>query len=325
MNWIAWQIDYLLLLQNFREITHHIFDSFFLFVTNFGVGEITLVLLFGIYWCVNKKAGIYMLHCYTISYLMNIFLKMSFCIYRPWILDSRIHPLKEALGWAQGYSFPSGHTSGVVSTWGSLAASFWKNKWVRYISIFTIFAVMLSRNYLGVHTPQDVIVSFFVTVFILFAVKRLFERIEKNKEHYSYFIVTITLSCLALGLYVYLKNYPIDYANGIMLYNPYPEQLRSITRIFNLFGLMFGCFLEQHFVNFNPEKGGAIEKILRLVIGLLLYHSIENYGIMFLANFFDFQISKCIMLFISGLFVTLLYPLLMQYIQNLIVKTTKKA
>ena len=325
MNWIGWQIDYLLFWQNLRETTNHIFDSFFLFITNFGVGETILILLFGIYWCYNKKIGTYMLHCFILSYMMNIFLKMSFCVYRPWILDNRIHPLKEALSWAQGYSFPSGHTSGVTSVWGSLAVSFWKNKWIRYISLFVIFAVMLSRNYLGVHTPQDVIVSFFVTVFILFAVKRLFQKIETNKEHYNFFIVTIALACLTLGLYVYLKSYPMDYLNGALLYNPYPEQLRSISKICCLFGAMLGCYLEYHLIKFNPEKGGIPEKILRLLVGIIIYHSIEKYGTLFLSGFIDFYMAKCIAFFISGIFVTFFYPAIIKYIDILTLKLTKKA
>ncbi|MCD8378353.1 MAG: hypothetical protein LUB59_06160, partial [Candidatus Gastranaerophilales bacterium] len=64
MNWLGWQIDYLLLLQNFRELTGHIFDSFFLVITMFGEVYIPLVTIAFLYWCLNKKIGVYMLWCY---------------------------------------------------------------------------------------------------------------------------------------------------------------------------------------------------------------------------------------------------------------------
>ena len=62
MNWMSWQINYLLLLQNFRDFSNHIFDNFFILVSKIGLMEIILVLLFVVYWCYNKKIGMYMIY-----------------------------------------------------------------------------------------------------------------------------------------------------------------------------------------------------------------------------------------------------------------------
>ena len=147
--------------------------------------------------------------------MMNIFLKMTACIYRPYFLDSRLVPLEHPTG----YSFPSGHTARVTSCFGSFAFVFWKNKWIRYSSIVIIFLVMFSRNYLGVHTPQDVIVSFIITFLLVFIIKRIFD-IAKTKK-YGFFVLTFvtTILCILLIVYLNFKTYPIDYINGKIVYD----------------------------------------------------------------------------------------------------------
>ena len=114
MSWLGWQIDYLLFLQNFRDLSHHIFDNFFLTITLFGQIFIPMSIICLIYWCINKKTGFYVLSTYLYGFLVNIFLKTTACIYRPWLLDSRVKPLTQAIAGATGYSFPSGHTSEVL-------------------------------------------------------------------------------------------------------------------------------------------------------------------------------------------------------------------
>ena len=39
--------------------------------------------------------------------LVNGFLKVTFCVYRPWIRDARVQPDGNAVTAATGYSFPA--------------------------------------------------------------------------------------------------------------------------------------------------------------------------------------------------------------------------
>ncbi|MCM1265166.1 MAG: phosphatase PAP2 family protein [Candidatus Gastranaerophilales bacterium] len=181
MSWLSWQIDYLLLLQNFRELTYHVFDKFFLTVTMLGEVHIPLMLICALYWCINKKYGIYLFWSYLFGFIGNTFLKTTACIYRPWILDSRIKPLADAITTATGYSFPSGHTASCTTTWGGTAILFWNNKIIRYLCFIIIFLVIFSRNYLGVHTPQDVLVSLAIGILIILFNKKLLDWEEKNQ------------------------------------------------------------------------------------------------------------------------------------------------
>ena len=94
---------------------------------------------------------------------------MAVCAYKPWIRDGRITPVESANSGASGYSFPSGHTAKAMAVWGGLAVhDFKRNKPIASFLLLIILAVGFTRNYLGIHTPQDVIVSLILGRFIIY-------------------------------------------------------------------------------------------------------------------------------------------------------------
>lgn len=310
MNWLGWQIDYLLLLQNFREISGHIFDNFFLGITRFGEVIIPVLFICCIYWCIHKKSGIYLLWSYTFGFLINILLKTTACIYRPWILDSRVQPLAAAVPAATGYSFPSGHTAGAVTTWGGTAVTFWKNKYIRYSCITLILLVMISRNYVGVHTPQDVIVSFIVGIGILFGVNKLLNWLNKNENKDIFFVLLITLISALSLLYVYFKSYPLDYLNGNLLFDPTPVKIETFARIGGLLGIFYGWLLEKRFLNFDSSVGNIFQKTVRMLLGGIILAVLFIYGKGFFTNIIGLRSGLFVQQFIMGLFITYIYPVI---------------
>ncbi len=79
---------------------------------------------------------------------------------RPFNADLTIHNLVSANGW----SFPSGHSAGAVLLYGTLlicASALVQEKWgrvaLRVVSVFLLIAIPLSRIYVQVHYPTDVI------------------------------------------------------------------------------------------------------------------------------------------------------------------------
>lgn len=90
----------------------------------------------------------------SLAYLVNGFLKLTCCVYRPWIRDARVVPYGDSKVAATGYSFPSGHSTAATARYGSIGVWFRKrNKAIMEVMFASIFITMFSRNYLGVHTP----------------------------------------------------------------------------------------------------------------------------------------------------------------------------
>lgn len=97
--------------------------------------------------------------------VVNIILKELIQRPRP-----TIHRLIEI----NGYSFPSGHTMYAVSLYGITLTLIWfklkkysERIYFTAVITFIISMIALSRIYLGVHYPSDIIGGFFASVFII--------------------------------------------------------------------------------------------------------------------------------------------------------------
>ena len=316
-SWLKWQIDYLLWFQNFRDVSNHIFDKFFIYITMFGEITIPIIVICLFYWVLNKKTGQFMLFSWIMGFIINLFLKALACIYRPWILDCRIHPVPEAIPAATGYSFPSGHTAGAMAIWGSLAVSFWKNKLVRFLGIFIVLCVMVSRNYLGVHTPQDVIVSFIVSCFVLWGVYSLLNWVDSDETKKNRDLILVggifLVSVLVLA-YILFKPYPVHYLFGKVLYYPHEMKYDSLLRSGLLFGAFIGWLLERRYINFLPETGTILKKVIRFGFGIACLSAMYSV-IKILKSIPGMELCAFIQFFILGMFITCIYPFIIKKFQ----------
>ena len=114
-------IDYLLMLQRFRERINGILTPFMELVSLFAISFLILIPAF-IYWCTDKRIGLYALSTYALSSVLTVVIKLTACVYRPWIRDSRIIPAGDSVRSATGYSFPSGHTANAASIYGGVSS-----------------------------------------------------------------------------------------------------------------------------------------------------------------------------------------------------------
>lgn len=163
-------IEYLLLLQNLRETTGDMLSPFLGEVSKIAVGLIPFLLICFVYWAIDRRAGKRIVFGAALGNFMNGLLKLIFCVYRPWIRDPRVLPYGDSKVAATGYSFPSGHTTFATATFGGVGAWLWgKRRVLSVLCWIFVLLVMFSRNYLGVHTPQDVLVGFLATLLMMFA------------------------------------------------------------------------------------------------------------------------------------------------------------
>lgn len=260
-------IEYLLWLQEMRG---GVIDSFLLTVTDFIASPVMYVFIAVIYWCLNKKAATFLAINISFGSMINQTLKNTFCVYRPWVKDIRITPLDAAKESATGYSFPSGHTQIAASEFLSIAVWQKKRKWVVALCVFMTFLIMFTRNYLGVHTPQDVIVSLVIACVVIFLNNKLVKWIDGRKDRdMLVFIIGIFVTTILL-VYTTFKPYPIDYdANGILLVNPKEMITDCYIAAGCVYGFLVGWILERRFVNFKTSASKKV-LIIRGIIGSLI-------------------------------------------------------
>lgn len=194
-------IEYLLFLQKLRELSGGVLDSLMMRTTALGEQIITFLVLSFIYWCADKRAGRLMAFNVSMACTWNQYTKWKCRVERPWVRDARIVPVSAALPGAGGYSFPSGHTSRAAAVWGSLGFSLWGNAPLpeekkedsgsgklsgrRFLSLvcgLIVLAVAFSRNYLGVHTPQDVLAALLVGAVLIFLLEKVLRWADEGEN-----------------------------------------------------------------------------------------------------------------------------------------------
>ena len=118
-------IEYLHLLQDFRNAINDALTPFMEMISLFAVTYLMIVPAF-IYWAFDKRSGLYTPASYNSCIAVNAVLKLRVCAYRQWIRDSRVLPAGDAITTATGYSFPDGHTTTATPIYGGSAVSAWK-------------------------------------------------------------------------------------------------------------------------------------------------------------------------------------------------------
>ncbi len=82
-------ITYLLWLQDFRNSINDAWTPFMEWISLFGVRAILLLPVF-VYWCINKRKGLFILFAWKLSQTINAIVKLTACVYRPWVRDVRL-------------------------------------------------------------------------------------------------------------------------------------------------------------------------------------------------------------------------------------------
>ncbi len=223
-------------------------------ISSFGE-EMMLILIIGfLYWCYDKKIGVYVGSVIILSIVANPLVKNIFWRRRPYFDHDSIkcfRPVEKDADIydiaAQGFSFPSGHSTNSVAAYGAIAASL-KKKIITILAVVISLLVGLSRVVVGVHYPSDVIVGWLLGGACLFLMSFLMKRVSEEKRGILYLVV-FAVSCVGL---LYCKT--SDYFTGL-----------------GLMGGVFAAFeFEKRFVNFKNTRK-PLSCILRLLGGLIVY------------------------------------------------------
>lgn len=154
-------------------------DSFFKFITVFGnINTIFFIACLFLIIKRNKDAlllSVISVICPTVMYIIKSIIKRQ----RPTILQ---------LIDQGGYSFPSGHAMIAVCVYGYFIYYFYrhvKNKCLRnFVCTFLVIFILLigiSRIYLGVHYPSDILGGYLISSIILIIIIDSFEIINSKE------------------------------------------------------------------------------------------------------------------------------------------------
>lgn len=256
------------LLYFFEKLRMPVLNEFMLGITYFGDEIAFLVAALVLFWCVDKRRGYYVLAVGFFGTLANQFLKITCRVPRPWVRDPEFTILEQAREAATGYSFPSGHSQSGVGTFGAIAYTA-KNKVIRWLYVAVMVLVPISRMYIGVHYPSDVLVGSGMALALIALVRPLVYK-DNGKYIPAIFGVGILLSGAFLA-YVELYPFPGD----IDPHNMESAIKNAYTLLGCLLGLIAAYYVDEKKLHF-PVKAVWWAQVLKVSIGLGLVLAVKE-------------------------------------------------
>ena len=269
-------MDFLYTLESLRM---PVLNEIMLAVTLLGEETAFLAIALIVFWCVDKKRGYFLMGVGFMGTMLNQFMKLWFRIPRPWVLDPEFTILEAAREAASGYSFPSGHTTLAVGTFGTLAAS--SKKWLAVcLNVALAVLVGFSRMYLGVHTPADVLAGAATSLILILALRP----ITLGEHEKLMKLLLAGMVAMALGLLAFVSLYPfpedVDAAN----------LTSGLKNAYTMIGCMVGvCVVyavDLRYLDFNTHAKWWAQ-ILKAVLGLALVIAVKELLRAPLDNLFD--------------------------------------
>lgn len=221
-------------------------DVPFQFLSLLGNEGFYLLLLPLVYWCLDKRTGARLCFLFLLSAYINSGAKELLNQPRPFEYDARVRPLVQA----EGGGLPSGHTQHSVAVWGYLAMRLGR-PWAWMGAVLLMIGIPLSRLYLGVHFPTDLLGGYILGAFLLLVFVRAAPRVEG--------MLTAWGPARQLAIAVILP--------GILIL-ALPSGARSgLSAGATLMGIAVGMVIERRWVGFD-SAGPFWKRVIRLVVGL---------------------------------------------------------
>lgn len=308
-------LRYLLLLQQFRESAGELMTSFMMLITNFAmIGSAVLCVI--IFWTVDKVLGYWLISNTVSGLFINNVIKLTACVYRPWIRDPRIIPDSDALATATGYSFPSGHSMNGASLFGGAGLRKELPRGTRIVLFLIMAFIAFSRNYLGVHTPQDVIVGTTAGLLVMWLTGKLLNWVEAHPEKDILVLVIGGAIAAAVAIFAALKPYPVDYnAEGKLLVDGAKMANDTFKGVGYCAAFLIGWILERRYVGFTTDIP-LPRKLSRAVIGLLGFYAVSLILNALLKSWISGPVGTTLSCFLQILYIVFLFPLCAKHFER---------
>ena len=223
----------------------------------FGEQTLLVGIVVFFYFCYDKDLGRRMALSLMSALVWCTLLKNLVLRPRPYIAHREIECLRPVTAdadvfdvEAQGYSFPSMHSSNSVSCYGSAAREY-KKKWMLVCAVLIPLLVGFSRVFVGVHYPSDVLCGWTLGLCGILFINYLNKRTGKRELFY---LVLILLGLPGL-FYCKTEDYYTSY--GMLV------------------GMCAGFYFEEKKVNFEIVKE-PVKCIIRMLLGVGIFLGIAQ-------------------------------------------------
>lgn len=255
-------------------------DLLFQSVTMMGEEFFLFTVITLIFWCINKELGYRVGLIYISGSVLNFALKEIFHISRP-MGETGIRSLRTET--AVGYSFPSGHTQNAVSFWLTIILKA-RKKWIYTVGTVAICLVALSRIYLGVHTPLDVLGGLIIGGAWVLASNSIFDFARKTGRDEIFLVYALPM---LTGMFFFNSEY-------------YFRASGALT------GFLAGYLAENRYIRYEVSAPLWVQ-LIKMACGLAVLLAIKTYVRPLLP---DSEAGHFIRYFLMGIWVTLLAPCL---------------
>lgn len=256
-----------------ESLRNPVLDFFFSLITLCGEETVFMAIGMIVFWCFNKYKGYYLLCVGFIGTIINQFLKILCRVPRPWVKDPNFTIVESAREAATGYSFPSGHTQTAVGLFGGIARAT-KIRALRIGMIVLAALVALSRMYLGVHTPADVLVSLGIATLLVLGGYPLFKKAEKSPRVMFAILGSFTAIMVAYVLFIMLYQFPAEVYFDDAVHNLISARENGFTLLGCAVGLLVTYAVDLKWTHFDT-KAVWWAQILKVAGGLALVVAVK--------------------------------------------------
>lgn len=239
--------------------------------TFLGDEQFYLVALPLVYWCLHKGLGQDLGVLLIMSTFTNTAVKSFFKHARPFWESASL-----GLSHAESFSTPSGHAQSSAALFGQAAWSVADKRrgrlWVALLALLIVF-VALSRVYLGVHFPGDILWGAAVGLALLALYNGLKPTLLPRLKRLSlgmHVLLALTTALVMVAVVALLLSIPFGSGQlfGELYTAAWSSALEDGATIAGLtIGLWLGLVLETRYVRFSVA-GPWLQRLLRYVIGV---------------------------------------------------------
>jgi membrane-associated phospholipid phosphatase len=265
-------IQFIVALQNYSWLTTPM--KLFSFL---GSEEFFLFLLPLLYWSVDAALGLRVGLILLFSTWLNEVIKVLSHDPRPYWYTTAV----KAYASETTFGLPSGHSQTAVAVWGMIAY-YVKRPWLWAVCIAVMLFIGLSRMYLGVHFPTDVLAGWLIGGILLLCFIKLWNPVAAwlTKLTFVWQIITAFLVSLAFIGIMYLallsvgnwslpQEWLANAAAAFPAITPIPFEIGGVVSTAGtLFGLSLGLAWMARRGGFSTE-GTFLQRLARFLLGVL--------------------------------------------------------